>query len=572
MKNFKDKFVFPKLFNKIFTRSNLNKIIIIFIVGFTSRMVVNCLYNVNVYYEYLKIISLLYYGLMSLFIVLTHELVVYFDINIIPSFISEYFVFVYGIFNKLKAIFKWVLGHVRFISHKMKNNISFDDLKLSSIRNTFKSLLLWDKMYTNNINIDNLNKDVTFNQKNLTKISMVLNRGEEGNTEGTNIHSQSSNSSLPVLTRAVYSPNVNINPNPNISPNPPIMVENLSTVRNTPNGSLIEESLHNSEVQRRENPSPTRTSGDFTHMGNISNTRLPIAYDPYVISRTPRYGASPNNDFTLFGTPASSNYSLSSNIPPLFGQSSPSLVPNPLNVNRSQTSNTLSSISLSNSTWESQVNRNNPVYNSNNYSHIVNNENFTRNDSLEISLASNRSTVGDISLPPISQAVFVEQEIVIANKSGSKGRFHIGFDKLKSKVIGVFAHYEDVARRKFVWYLWKENNYDSYEDFKKDWNTNTRIWDELKKRIKADFNAITAGLFGPSEESKGLQSGIQGEINDFIKELRSGKQRLDDITKEIHSRKKRSGGLHHTTNKDGYNNSRSHSNSHRSNNHHKRRS
>lgn len=48
----------PILLGKIFTKSNLNKVIIIFIVGFISRIFLVNIYNVNVYFEYLNIISI----------------------------------------------------------------------------------------------------------------------------------------------------------------------------------------------------------------------------------------------------------------------------------------------------------------------------------------------------------------------------------------------------------------------------------------------------------------------------------------------------------------------------------
>jgi len=44
------------------------------------------MYNVNVYSDYLNIISLEYYACFALFIILVHELVNYFEINIIPLY------------------------------------------------------------------------------------------------------------------------------------------------------------------------------------------------------------------------------------------------------------------------------------------------------------------------------------------------------------------------------------------------------------------------------------------------------------------------------------------------------
>lgn len=95
MKKFISNFYLPSLLGRIFTKSNLSKVIILFLVGFTSRFVINDMYNVNVFIEYLSTVSIIYYICISLFVVLLHEIVTYFEINIIPSFIYEFFEVIY---------------------------------------------------------------------------------------------------------------------------------------------------------------------------------------------------------------------------------------------------------------------------------------------------------------------------------------------------------------------------------------------------------------------------------------------------------------------------------------------
>ncbi len=73
------------LFKRILNRSNRNKIILVFILGFVTRVFVNNVYNVNVFLDYLDQISLIYYLFFSLFIIIIHEFVDYFHINLFPS-------------------------------------------------------------------------------------------------------------------------------------------------------------------------------------------------------------------------------------------------------------------------------------------------------------------------------------------------------------------------------------------------------------------------------------------------------------------------------------------------------
>src|SRR5277367_350256 len=88
------KLKFTGLFTKIFTKSNISKIIIIFIVGFVSRVLVGHFYGVNLYLEYLNTISITYYALFAIFVVILSEIVSYFELNIIPYFIIDSYTFI----------------------------------------------------------------------------------------------------------------------------------------------------------------------------------------------------------------------------------------------------------------------------------------------------------------------------------------------------------------------------------------------------------------------------------------------------------------------------------------------
>ena len=120
----KKKFYFTDLFSRIFHKSNFDKFLIIFIVGFASRILVNYFYSVNVYCDFLTPISLYYYVCMSAFIILVHEFVSYFNFSCF-SFIS-------GLFN---VFIKSIVFIIRmFIS--MNKRIFFyklEDIKISSL-------------------------------------------------------------------------------------------------------------------------------------------------------------------------------------------------------------------------------------------------------------------------------------------------------------------------------------------------------------------------------------------------------------------------------------------------------
>lgn len=75
----------------IFNRFNLTKILIIFVVGLISRFLVNVYLDVNVFLEFASIISLTYYAIFSFVVVSIHGLIDYFNFNVIPNFVSDFF-------------------------------------------------------------------------------------------------------------------------------------------------------------------------------------------------------------------------------------------------------------------------------------------------------------------------------------------------------------------------------------------------------------------------------------------------------------------------------------------------
>ena len=113
---------FTSLCNRIFNRLNLSKVLVIFVVGFVSRVLVNYLWDVNVFVDYLNSISLGYYGFMAIFVVLVNELFIYIDIKLLPKISVDVF--------SITSIRKAISDIINNISNKGKVPLSSgnDDL------------------------------------------------------------------------------------------------------------------------------------------------------------------------------------------------------------------------------------------------------------------------------------------------------------------------------------------------------------------------------------------------------------------------------------------------------------
>ena len=70
------------LYNRVFTFSNFLKVSIIFLLGLFSRYLVNHVWDVNVFVDYTNIISVFYYFIFSIFVVLINDLFTFLDFSI----------------------------------------------------------------------------------------------------------------------------------------------------------------------------------------------------------------------------------------------------------------------------------------------------------------------------------------------------------------------------------------------------------------------------------------------------------------------------------------------------------
>ena len=112
--------IFSVLLSRIINKPVFGKVVIIFIVGFASRLFINNININNIFLDYFNYISILYYILFSVFIVLVHEFVDYFSFSfssiIYTSFVEfiGYIVRMFGLMNF--RVFSIRLGDIKLSS------------------------------------------------------------------------------------------------------------------------------------------------------------------------------------------------------------------------------------------------------------------------------------------------------------------------------------------------------------------------------------------------------------------------------------------------------------------------
>lgn len=166
---------FYLLLLRLFTTTNVCKALIIFIVGFILRILVNSYLDVNVFADFLNYVSIGYYFLFSFFIVFVHE-----TVPSLPSFsylLSKTFTFILENFefegfkslftSKVWSIIKSIFHDLIYNYEKLTMNdrvtIDKDSIYTSALFPFSKK----DNLLSNN---NSSNKDLIYNSKSTRNI------------------------------------------------------------------------------------------------------------------------------------------------------------------------------------------------------------------------------------------------------------------------------------------------------------------------------------------------------------------------------------------------------------------
>lgn len=573
------------LLKRIFNKSNLNKVILIFIFGFVTRALVYYTYNINVFIDYLNLVSLTYYFVFSIFIVLIHEIVNFFDINIIPSFnylyssINSIMQFLYKAFVSLNKL---------IYAHKL------EDYRTSSIKNDMKSFFEGNNKITMGLQeTDNIDKSV---EKLDPKMSNVLQKNGKSldysskKNTGSNSSSNSSSSSGSRVIRRTQgisdirgsssnssSNNSSSNSSPNYDTiNKGSTMYNISGSIQNNTGGISSLNIKNLTIQnsvgsyspyianRSYNAndlvfSPTSSfyssasTSEYTPANRYDITPIPAKIS--VMPRTPVYSTltTPETMSPLF--PSSIN-SVNSSVRSSLNMNSVSFAPN-LSLNPHPYSNPAH---LSNGTskatlgfneslerfWLRSPDNPGPSAWTTNPGLYMNNSregiwqgseggpsiDWTQKKDVVI---SNYNKVTEVNKEMPSKVVIdtpnsLPREVIIHD--GLKGKIKLAFKYIDEKLAKTYSNvdniavkYHDKSKRKFVWILWEKNSgmFESYEDFKNSWDPKTSIWNEIKNRTRKDIQADVEGILN-IKNRKAIGHNINKRIEPIAKKPTVGRE------------------------------------------------
>jgi hypothetical protein len=105
------------------------------------------------------------------------------------------------------------------------------------------------------------------------------------------------------------------------------------------------------------------------------------------------------------------------------------------------------------------------------------------------------------------------------------------------KIESVCLKYETVSKRHIIWTLFEEKSgqYESYEDFKCNWDSNVGLWDEIKRRTKNDLKAEIGDLLGIKGNKPAIGHSLNREIDDLIRNKRPFYKSGNNVTNNVHN-------------------------------------
>lgn len=508
-----------QIFNKIFTPTNLSKVIVIFIVGLTSRYLINEYLDVNVFKEYLSWVSLTFYSLYATFVVLIHELFTFFNINIIPNFI-------FTIFSMIKNILSYIFiePFIYIYSHtfgKYPHIYNVKDKHSSKIGSKSKdrgSIYLQNggdySRYFNNNYYPQQPEQPPKEYKSRQLDSTSTN--QESGPSGYRVSSVYSQYTEYNRRASYYPPNTRVSQLPgNIrySINP-------TDTQYTVNPTGVQYGINPGNTQYNVNPVDIEYSNGrtYTNQDNIPKNNSyykPISNDPF-IDQHPIFRS---NDNVYQG-----NEEANTSSPRFFVIDS--IEDDGKNVEYvrktvDDTGDVRKTILSTPATDE-----------------FINNYQYTRNSQhrpSQLSYNTNRATVGRELTPELDRELTLGRARVIdqlkskltegfyetAQPSTQKeitifqdstGTTTVGAQystyKNKSTITNLYIKYHDITKRKFLWNIWEKNrgNYGTYEEFKKNFNPKMSIWKEITSVVKTDLsndirNLLNTGGLSPRKHA-----------------------------------------------------------------------
>jgi hypothetical protein len=106
------------------------------------------------------------------------------------------------------------------------------------------------------------------------------------------------------------------------------------------------------------------------------------------------------------------------------------------------------------------------------------------------------------------------------SKKGLLTKISLCVETTKDNITFLFLKCNQIGKRKILWTIWEKNKgkYDSYKEFKQNWDSKSNIWSSIKKDIREDIRAEVEDLLGVRKIKKDIKKTVRGEVEKLLRE------------------------------------------------------
>lgn len=485
--------------NKLFTATNLSKILVIFTVGILSRYLINEYLNINVFTEYLSLVSITFYSIFATFVVFVNESFSFFNINIIPNFILS-------IFNKIGDTLNGI-----FI--KNTHPMSIGDSRKSGLRVSDYGDNI--SHYPSGTQVSRYPTETQVSQypANTQLPLEPLNYSESRYPQGE------------YNTNSFYARMAKNNPYQSGS-----LTNDLSGGQDSPNSYIegqFDRRLGSDQYDFRRGL-PNNSSNDSTQDSQRyfvidsleseggGNLRLMRTIEDLVTGHITRSPVFPD-------TPRPTNLTTPDTMTPLFPSEAGSINPSLLSID-------------TNNTNHGTVGRNSLDINTNGldpHSRMSDIDWRAQRNQLTHNIRENLAQgFADVAAQPIK--IKHSEVTLYNNKLQGKAKVGVRINKGTNTIHSLYIKYHDLTKRKFFWNIWEKGrgNYDSYQEFKDNFDPKIKIFREISKVVKSDLSKEVRDLLNTNPFGSGTRP---IEARDITRLPNSSTQsRLNNINSSRH--------------------------------------
>lgn len=108
------------------------------------------------------------------------------------------------------------------------------------------------------------------------------------------------------------------------------------------------------------------------------------------------------------------------------------------------------------------------------------------------------------------------------NKNGLLTKISLCVKTTSDNIMFLYLKCNEIGRRKVIWTIWERNRdkYNSYKEFKRNWDNRTDIWSHIEKDIRDDIRIEVEDLLGIKKIKRTLKKSVRAEVEKLLRDTR----------------------------------------------------